>query len=311
MNNLDFIENKKSSFGDGSTFRGCAGNERRRGGLFSSFSQTIPSALVCVSQIIKKTVLVIFLMAYALLSFSQTFTPKTFKGKEGNLPYQILLPENFSESENYPVVLFLHGAGERGSNNEKQLVHGSTLFLNEENRNNYPAIVIFPQCPKEDYWANVDIQYGPLGRQFEFLEEGEPTVAMSLVLQLMDSIASRKFVNNEQIYIGGLSMGGMGTFEFLARRPDLFAAAFPICGGGNPNSVKKYAGKVDLWIFHGAKDDVVFPHHSVDMALALQKTGATPRFTLYREANHNSWDRAFAEPELLSWLFSQTKRNQK
>ncbi|MCB0470047.1 MAG: phospholipase, partial [Flavobacteriaceae bacterium] len=106
----------------------------------------------------------------------------------------------------------------------------------------------------------------------------------------------------------GLSMGGMGTYEILSRKPDMFAAAFAICGGGNPELTENYATKIPMWIFHGAKDDVVNPQLSIDMVSAILKFGGKPNFTLYADDNHNSWDSAFAEPELLLWLFSKTKQ---
>ena len=105
----------------------------------------------------------------------------------------------------------------------------------------------------------------------------------------------------------GLSMGGMGTFELLSRKPNTFAAAVPICGGGDPESVSMYAQTIPLWVFHGAQDNVVNPLQSMEMVSALLNSGAHPRFTLYDFANHNSWDPAFAEPDLLPWLFSNRK----
>lgn len=102
-------------------------------------------------------------------------------------------------------------------------------------------------------------------------------------------------------------MGGMGVFELVKRMPKTFAAAFPICGGANPVTASRMK-KTSWWIFHGAKDDVVPPHHSEDMVAALKKANAKVKFTLYPNANHNSWDSAFAEPELLSWLFTQYKK---
>ena len=109
------------------------------------------------------------------------------------------------------------------------------------------------------------------------------------------------------MYVGGLSMGGMGTFEIVWRNPKLFAAAFPICGGADTGSAKKFS-KISWWIFHGAKDDVVLPLFSQRIVTALQQINADVKFTLYPEANHNSWDNALAEPELMPWLFSNVKK---
>lgn len=220
------------------------------------------------------------------------------------LNYRILYPKNFDSEKKYPLVLFLHGAGERGDDNEKQLVHGSELFLNDENREKYPAIVVFPQCPKDDYWAKADVDRSESGNVFTFHYSDEPNPALKKVISLLDSLKSHKNVNTDKIYLGGLSMGGMGTFELLHRKPETFAAAMAICGAGDPSSVKNYAQKVDLWIFHGAKDNVVLPQYSEDMVEALEKEKANVKFTIYPDANHNSWDPAFAESEFLSWLFS-------
>ena len=229
------------------------------------------------------------------------------QGKD-TLQYRIMYPENFSKTQQYPVVLFLHGAGERGDDNKKQLVHGSKLFADKTNRGAFPAIVIFPQCPKNDYWSKVEVDRStnPIGLEFKY--ETGPTTSMKMVINLMDEFAEKPFVKKEKIYVGGLSMGGMGTFEILYRRPEMFAAAFVICGGGNPESAKVYADKIDLWVFHGAEDNVVDPQLSLNMVSAILKHGGKPNFTLYADANHNSWDPAFAEPKLLTWLFSKSKK---
>ena len=211
----------------------------------------------------------------------------------------------------YPVVLFLHGAGERGSDNTKQLVHGSKLFLNPGFRKKHPAIVIFPQCPKDDYWSNVRIDRSKSGREkFDYQQQAPPTTSLRLVMALMDKIVAAPFTKDDQIYVGGLSMGGMGTFEILSGKPGMFAAAFPICGGGNPELTDRYAKNTALWVFHGARDDVVDPSFSKEMVAAVKNAGGNPKFTLYKDANHNSWDPAFAEPGLLPWVFSH-KRNDK
>ncbi|ELR69544.1 hypothetical protein C900_04932 [Fulvivirga imtechensis AK7] len=233
------------------------------------------------------------------------FESKHFINDGDTLLYRILWPENFDKSKKYPLVIFLHGAGERGNDNKKQLVHGSSLFM--EKRSNHPAIVIFPQCPKEDYWSSIKSRYNNGEREFYFEEDSEPTNALKNVSDLLDALLHETFVNTRQVYIAGLSMGGMGTYELVGLRPETFAAAFAICGAGNPKMAKKYAEKVPFWIFHGAKDDVVPPRGSEVMVEALKKEGGDVKYTLYPNANHNSWDSAFAEPELLPWLFSNKK----
>jgi predicted peptidase len=224
------------------------------------------------------------------------------------LPYRVLLPINYDSSKQYPVMFFLHGAGERGYDNEKQLTHGGKLFLQPEVRTNFPAIVIFPQCSSTDYWSNVLRLHNAAGkRAFHFVADGNATRYMELLQELIRYTLEAYAVEKNRVYIGGLSMGGMGTYEVVRRMPGVFAAAVAICGGEHPATAKQLK-KVDWWIFHGGKDDVVPPQASQQIANALNKEGAKVKFTLYPEANHNSWDPAFAEKDLLPWLFSQKRK---
>lgn len=223
------------------------------------------------------------------------------------LPYRILYPADYDRAKEYPVVFFLHGAGERGNDNTSQLTHGASLFLQDSLNAQFPAIVVFPQCPSDSFWSNVEVvskQGG--GREFYFQEKGRPTQAMALLLRLIKQIRKEEAVDKDRFYLGGLSMGAMGTFELLRRRPRDFAAAFAICGGDNTRNVRKYA-HIPLWIFHGEQDNVVPADHSKILVSQLQQLGAEPRYTFYPDANHNSWDPAFSEPDLLPWLFSNRK----
>ncbi|WP_299120777.1 prolyl oligopeptidase family serine peptidase [uncultured Winogradskyella sp.] len=240
-------------------------------------------------------------------SSKNLFSFETHIVDEDTLNYRMLLPKNFDDTKQYPLVLFLHGAGERGSDNRKQLVHGSSLFLNEKNRDSFPAILVFPQCPQNDYWSKLEADRTTRPITFKYRYDKAPTMAMTLTMDLMDEMTSRPYVKTDQVYVMGLSMGGMGTFEIIYRKPEMFAAAIPICGGGDPKSVNVYAKDIPLWIFHGAKDDVVNPNLSLSMASAILSAGGSPKLTLYDFANHNSWDPAFAESDLLNWLFSKIK----
>lgn len=228
------------------------------------------------------------------------------KGKD-SINYRILFPEQFDAQKKYPIVFFLHGRGERGTDNEKQLTHGGKLFLNEQYRKQFPAIVVFPQCGEDSYWANVDINETNNKRVFKFMEGGKPTKSMRALLRMIDNLLDKPYTDKKRVYIAGLSMGGMGTYEVLRRKPRTFAAAIAICGGDNIANVRKYK-KVPLWIFHGEKDDVVPPVNSINIVNQLKVLGVTPKLTLYPQANHNSWDSAFAEPQLLPWLFSNQKK---
>ena len=251
--------------------------------------------------------LLFLLISNAMLAQQEFFSKELYIHGKDTLKYRLLLPKDFSENKAYPVVLFLHGAGERGNDNTKQLTHGGKLFASEINRGAFPAIIIFPQCPQEDYWANANVDRSSKPISLTFPLNAPPTKALNLAMLLMEDFLSKPYVNKQKVYVGGLSMGGMGTFEILYRKPDMFAAAFAICGGGNPDSVKSYATKTELWVFHGAKDDVVDPQLSINMVSAYLKAGGKPNVTFYGNDNHNSWDSAFAEPGLLTWLFSKTK----
>lgn len=255
----------------------------------------------------------IYCLIVLSLLLTSAFAQEALKFKKENfikgtdtLKYRILYPENFDAGKKYPVVFFLHGSGERGNDNEKQLTHGSKMFLADNFRNTFPAIVVFPQCSENSFWSNVEMETVTGKRFFNFLTGGAPTKAMELLLGLTDEVIKKPFADQTRIYVGGLSMGGMGTFELLRRKPNTFAAAFPICGGDHVANVKKYK-KIPLWIFHGGLDDVVNPQLSYGIYHALKEIGHTPKFTVYPKANHNSWDSTFAEPELMSWLFSQHK----
>lgn len=231
----------------------------------------------------------------------------SFTKRSDSIQYRILFPENFDPSQKYPVVFVLHGRGESGNDNEKQLTHGARLFLKDDVRKNFPAIVVFPQCPEESYWANVNITTNDKGkRNFSFVEGGKPTQAMHALQGMVKDFLKKPFIDKNQVYVGGLSMGGMGTYELLRRQRKTFAAAFAICGGDNTNNIKKYQ-TVPLWIFHGGKDDIVDPAFSMAIAERLKTVGDEVKFTLYPNANHNSWDNAFAEPDLLPWLFKHSR----
>lgn len=228
------------------------------------------------------------------------------KGKD-SINYRVLLPENFDATKKYPILFFLHGSGERGDDNQSQLTHGAKLFLKDEVRKQFPAIVVFPQCNTNSFWSNVNFVNDARGkRAFLFQEKGKPTKAMHALSALIDNFLEKTYVDKQCVYLGGMSMGGMGTYEILRRKPRTFAAAFAICGGDNVANVQKYK-KIPLWIFHGEKDNVVPVVFSTRIADQLKVLGKPVKITLYPEAGHNSWDSAFAEPGLLPWLFSNHK----
>lgn len=230
---------------------------------------------------------------------------KQFERGNDVLNYRILFPHDFDKSKKYPLLLFLHGAGERGSDNEKQLTHGGQLFLDSLEK--YPAIVVFPQCPRSDYWANL---YRPdsigFDRKFDFFYDSDPNPSMKMLMALMEEMLDKPFIDKERFYVVGLSMGGMGTFELSYRMKNKVAAAMPICGGGDVKKAAEMTG-LPYWVFHGKKDNVVNPQYSVNMVNAINDAGGEAKITLYWDANHNSWDPAFAEEDFLKWMFAQRR----
>lgn len=252
----------------------------------------------------KFALLLILAMSSTLLLTAQNelFLKKEFISKTDTLRYRILFPENYDKSKEYPLVLFLHGSGERGSDNEKQLVHGSYLFTDPANRTNFPAIVVFPQCPTNDFWAPIkDRTTG----KFSYENTKQPTKAMQLVINLTKSIIKNEAVDSKRVYVAGLSMGGMGTFDLICREPKLFAAAVPICGGVNNERLKKVRN-MPIRIYHGAIDNVVPLEHSQSAYDTLKSFGSKQcEIKVFPNTGHNSWDQAFKEPDFLSWIFSK------
>ena len=225
-----------------------------------------------------------------------------FISKSDTLRYRILFPENYDISKKYPLVLFLHGSGERGSDNEKQLIHGSNLFTNDSNKRDFPAIVIFPQCPSNDFWAPIkDRDTG----KFSYVNTEQPTKSMQLVIDLTKSFFKNESVDTNRVYVIGLSMGGMGTFDLICREPKLFAAAVPICGGVN-NERLNAVSQMPIRIYHGDSDTVVPLEHSQSAFDTLKSLGSKEcELIVFPNTGHNSWDQAFKEPDFLSWIFSK------
>lgn len=237
------------------------------------------------------------------------FEQRVYPSVDGNiLPYRILYPENYDKNKKYPLLLFLHGAGERGKDNEKQLTHGARLFLKEENRKNFPAIIIFPQCPEESFWAYANIDRTVQPAKFELDYSGPANWPLAAANELVKKTIAEGTVDPGRVYITGLSMGGMGTFESVFRYPSLYAAALPICGGGDVEEYDKRVAKTAFWVFHGAADAVVNVKLSQDMVEKLKKLKAEVKYSEYPGVNHNSWDNAFAEPDYLGWMFRHKKK---
>lgn len=234
----------------------------------------------------------------------ELYTAKVFQDATGKkLPYRIMQPEGYSAdtTSKYPLVVFLHGAGERGTDNLKQLVHGTKEFAKPENRQKYPCFVIAPQCPEGKRWVEVD---WALRSHQQLPEDSE---SAKLTLEVISALQKEFRIDSKRLYVTGLSMGGFGTWDLITRHPDLWAAAVPVCSGADEATAEKIA-KLPVWAFHGDKDTVVIPERSRNMIAAIKKAGGTPLYTEYPNVGHNSWDAAYADPKMMEWLFAQKRK---
>jgi predicted peptidase len=237
------------------------------------------------------------------------FQKKEFKTAAGKiLPYRILFPENYDRSKKYPLVVFLHGVGERGTDNEKQLTHGARFFLSENARKNFPAIVIFPQCPESGYWSSVKIDTNKKPIEFDFDYSRPATDELSAVINMLKMTLKTESVDKKRVYIAGLSMGGFGTFEAVFRSSKMFAAVLPICGGGDIKHYDKRVKQIPFWVFHGADDAIVNVKYSREMVEKLKSIGVSVKYSEYPGVNHDSWNNAFAESDFLKWMFSNQRK---
>ncbi|MEM9000583.1 MAG: alpha/beta hydrolase-fold protein [Bacteroidota bacterium] len=261
-------------------------------------------------KVFQRNLIPVLLSFFSISCFCQDFSAygkKVFEMDGEQMPYRILMPDGYEASKKYPLILVLHGSGERGNDNEAQLVHGGQLFLQKKVREKYPAFVVFPQCSTNSSWVKVGVGGEWGNRELTFYKNADPTPDMELLEGLLKVLVKMYKIDKNKIYVGGLSMGGMGTFELVQRNPRLFAAAFPICGGANPFTAKRLR-KLDWWVFHGGADHVVPPKYSDMMVKALEEADAQVKYSRYKNVEHNSWENAFAEPELLSWLFSNSRQ---
>jgi predicted peptidase len=222
-------------------------------------------------------------------------------GVGAKLHYRLLRPPKREGDAKYPLVVFLHGAGERGDDNDAQLAHGVREFARPQARQKYPCFLIAPQCPNGKRWVEVDWS------SHSHTLPKQPSDPMRLTLELVESIQKEIPIDARRIYITGLSMGGYGVWDALARKPKLFAAAVPVCGGADLNTAKTVRD-VPVWMFHGDQDSAVPVSRSRDMAAALKKAGGHPKYTEYRGVGHNCWDSAYQDSDMFAWLFAQ-KRN--
>lgn len=231
----------------------------------------------------------------------ELFKALQYQNEDGNLlNYRLLVPENYDPDKKYPLVLFLHGAGERGDDNIAQLKWGAVRFAEEKIMEKHPAIVIAPQVPAEEYWAHLN------WRQTELQTEAQPRMPLALSMEVLDQVIEEYSVDTNRLYITGLSMGGFGTWDAIIRYPDKFAAALPICGGGDISKAGQIA-ELPIWNFHGALDEVVPPSLSRAMIHAIREAGGHPGYTEYPDVGHDSWIPVYNDDYVIDWLFAQSR----
>ena len=204
--------------------------------------------------------------------------------------YWLFLPNNYKTDadKKFPLLLFLHGMGERGSDLKKVKIHGPPKLLdNPEQVKDWQFITVSPQCPDHHTWSPLQLGL------------------------LLDDLETRYAVDKDRIYVTGLSMGGFGTWRLLSLFPDRFAAGVPICGGCHPDMAKQYA-EIPLWVFHGARDSVVPVKMSTEMVEAIRTVcGKQVGLTIYPDVDHNSWTETYNNPSVYRWLLEQNRSKRK
>ncbi len=207
------------------------------------------------------------------------------------LPYRLFLPARRATGP-LPLVLYLHGAGERGDDNRRHVEvhlgrrgHPGGLFTSDTVQASYPHCFLAPQCPHGSVWRGW---------------------AAEAAIELVQRIRQREHVDPDRVYVTGISMGGYGSFYAVERYPEAFAAVVPQSGGGDAGAAPRLVA-VPAWIFHGARDEVVPVENARRMVQAITTAGGSPRYTEYPQLGHDIWDTAYGEPDLLPWLFSQRR----
>jgi predicted peptidase len=224
---------------------------------------------------------------------------REWKAADGTVvKYRWSAPAVQEPGKTYPLVLFLHGAGERGDDNKAQLKHGVIPIIEGAEKLGDACFLIAPQCPAGRWWS-------PINRgTMQLSEASKPNPLLEAVLALVDETRTKEPVDPKRFYVTGISMGGYATWDLLGRVPGKISAAIPICGGGDPFMVEEFKS-VPLWAFHGDADPAVPVKTTLTMIDALAKAGGIPKMTIYPGVQHDSWTRTYNDPAVIRWLFSQ------
>ena len=240
----------------------------------------------------------VFLLACGV-SYSSEPEAREWTAKDGTVvKYRWSAPEKIEAGKSYPLVLFLHGSGERGSDNAAQTKHGVRPILEGAEKLGQPVFLIAPQCPLGRWWSPINSQTGLLA------DADKPNPLLAAILALVDDSEAKNPIDPKRFYVTGLSMGGFATWDLLGRVPDRIAAAIPICGGGDPTLAERFKD-VPIWAFHGEMDASVPVLRTHEMIAALEKTGGKPKSTFYPGVNHDSWTRTYNDPAVIRWMLDQ------
>lgn len=216
--------------------------------------------------------------------------------------YRLLKPPKVDDSKSYPLVVFLHGAGERGDDNLSQLKYFPEQMAQENWRQKFPCYVLAPQCPKDEKWVDVD-----WGLKETHTMPAEPSEPMQAVIRMIRQTLEAEQVDPDRVYLTGLSMGGYGTWDLGVRHGDWFAAIAPICGGADNDQVQPLRS-MPVWVAHGDQDKAVPVERSRLAVAALEAAGGQPVYVELKGVGHNSWTPSYSDPDgLVPWLFRQTK----
>jgi predicted peptidase len=215
--------------------------------------------------------------------------------------YRLLKPPITETAEHYPLVVFLHGATERGDDNRAQIKHLGELMASAEYRRRYPCFLVAPQCRSERLWVETP-------RAFDrSAPRQRPGPQMQVVIDILDSLVAEFPVDCRRLYLTGLSMGGYGSWDLGTRLADRWAAVAPICGGGDELYADQLVG-IPVWAWHGDADDVVPVRKSRSMVEAIRRAGGEPRYTELAGVGHDSWTPAYSDPQgVIPWMFAQRK----
>lgn len=246
------------------------------------------------------------LVSVTAMAGESNIEARVFEGKSGTMPYRVLIPDAYNATEQYPLIIALHGANGRGTDNQSRAIDAFGKLAADEVRKAYPAFIITPQCPGKKQWAST-----PWGKGCYSIEQVKISEPIVLVLEIIESLQKEFNIDADRIYVTGQSMGGFGAWDIIMRQPELFAAAVPVCGAGDPSQAENLK-EIPIWCFHGDKDTVVPTAASREMDEAMKAAGH--KYWIYTEypgVGHGSSKPAWAEKDLIPWIFEQKRSSDK